>query len=147
MSEELKLSDEIAPEPWQNLSLKDIDGEEWRSINGFEDCYEISSLGRVKSLSREVWSSLNGGCHRKLPERILKQCLANEQLVVTCYNNGHKVNKGITTLMRYAFIRDVHIEDPYFNIYHKDSNPLNNRLSNIDVRHKGLEMNFRKKDE
>lgn len=29
--------------------------EVWRPIEGYEDRYEISNLGRVKSLERKVW--------------------------------------------------------------------------------------------
>jgi len=45
--------------------------EEWKQIEGFEGMYEISNIGRVKSLSRNV---INGiGCFRTVKERILKQ--------------------------------------------------------------------------
>jgi hypothetical protein len=43
--------------------------EVWQSINGYEDKYQISNLGRVKSLSRLIKCS-NG--YRKSKEKILK---------------------------------------------------------------------------
>ena len=43
--------------PHQNLSLEDMEGEIWKDIEGLEGYYEISSLGRVKSLSRLVITS------------------------------------------------------------------------------------------
>lgn len=39
---------------WENLSLKNIRGERWLPIKGFESRYKISNMGRVKSLEREV---------------------------------------------------------------------------------------------
>jgi hypothetical protein len=44
--------------------------EIWKDVKGYEGVYQVSSLGRVKSLSREV-NGRNGG-KRVLPERILK---------------------------------------------------------------------------
>lgn len=29
--------------------------EEWKDISGYEGMYQVSSLGRVKSLERKVW--------------------------------------------------------------------------------------------
>lgn len=31
------------------FGLEDIDGEEWRNIEGYEGIYQISNYGRVKS--------------------------------------------------------------------------------------------------
>jgi len=35
--------------------------EEWRAVDGFEKVYEVSSLGRVRSLNREVSSANRHG--------------------------------------------------------------------------------------
>ena len=40
--------------PYQNLSLKDMKGEEWKNIPGFEDEYQLSNYGRLKSQDRWV---------------------------------------------------------------------------------------------
>lgn len=40
--------------PYQNKSLGNLKGEEWRDIAGFEGYYMASNLGRVKSLDREI---------------------------------------------------------------------------------------------
>lgn len=40
--------------PYQIKSLKDLKGEVWKDIPGFDGYYQISSLGRVKSLDREI---------------------------------------------------------------------------------------------
>ncbi len=39
---------------YKNLSLEDIEGEEWKAIPGYEGIYSASSLGRIKSLSRII---------------------------------------------------------------------------------------------
>ena len=58
--------------PYQNLSLKDIKGEQWEDIPGFEDYYQVSNYGRFKGLDRWIErKSIKGDLH--LPEQILKQ--------------------------------------------------------------------------
>lgn len=44
--------------------------EEWRPILGYEGLYEVSNMGRVKSLEREV---NNNGGKRIIKEKILTQ--------------------------------------------------------------------------
>lgn len=34
-----------------------MDKEIWKPIKGFENIYEISNKGRVKSLSRKTWNT------------------------------------------------------------------------------------------
>jgi hypothetical protein len=46
--------------------------EEWRPVVGYEGLYEVSSLGRVKSLPR--FCLTKGGGARSVPGRILRQC-------------------------------------------------------------------------
>ncbi|MBE4947484.1 NUMOD4 domain-containing protein [Chryseobacterium culicis] len=43
--------DETNPPACMNLSLKDLPGERWKPIPGFEDCYIISNMGRIKRLA------------------------------------------------------------------------------------------------
>jgi NUMOD4 motif len=34
--------------------VQDLPNEQWRPIKGYEDYYEVSNLGRVRSLDREI---------------------------------------------------------------------------------------------
>ena len=38
---------------FRNLSLENLPREEWRDVVGYEGLYQVSNLGRVKSLERE----------------------------------------------------------------------------------------------
>lgn len=125
MNEELK--------PYQDLSLQDTKGEEWQDISGYEDNYQISNIGRVKRLYR-------GGHCRTIKEKILKQYFSN-RLTVTLHKEGIYKNIGITTLMRYSFLKEE--QNSYsneFSIYHKDNDPLNNCLTNLFLSHKPSEL-------
>lgn len=41
-------------EIYQNLSLGNLPNEEWRDVVGYEGLYQVSNLGRIKSLDRYV---------------------------------------------------------------------------------------------
>jgi len=56
-------------ENYKNISFEDLPGERWRPIKKYEGLYQVSSLGRVKSLSKKI-----GLRNRKNPI-ILKQNL------------------------------------------------------------------------
>jgi len=60
-------------EPWKNLSLEDVEGEVWVDVVGYEKLHQVSSVGRFKSLKREVHYT-TGQIHI-YPEMILSQCL------------------------------------------------------------------------
>ena len=47
--------------------------EIWKDIQGYEGLYQISNLGRIKSLERMIITSNN--ITKKISEKILKPCL------------------------------------------------------------------------
>jgi hypothetical protein len=49
--------------------------EEWRAIPGFEGSYEVSDMGRVRSLERKIWSSYKGKPYLKR----VKPCVLKPQ--------------------------------------------------------------------
>lgn len=59
--------------PYQNLSLEDMYGEVWKDIPGWEGYYQVSNMGRAKSLGR--WVLTKGGKMRNIKTHILKQPL------------------------------------------------------------------------
>ena len=63
--------------PYQNLSLEDMPGEVWRDIPGWDGYYQVSNIGRAKSLDREIVDS--SGRHYYRYSRILKQTLQHRK--------------------------------------------------------------------
>jgi len=59
--------------PYQNLSLEDMPGEVWRDIPGWDGYYQVSNMGRAKSIGRIL--PARGGKTRILKTHILKQSL------------------------------------------------------------------------
>ena len=64
--------------------------EEWRTVAGFEGYYEVSSLGRVRSIDREVEDG-----RRRL--RRLKGRVLNPGLQTSGYRQVHLMRDGVDT--------------------------------------------------
>jgi len=115
-----------------NNSCINIDNEEWRNIPGYEDIYQVSSLGRVKHLSTtivEVSSSGEVIASRLTREYILKQCTNNQSYLHVGLVKDNKTNSiGVHRLVALAFVPKL-IEQT--EVHHIDSNRQNNTLTNL----------------
>jgi hypothetical protein len=100
---------------------------EWRSVVGYEGFYEVSSLGEVRSLDREIeWN----GTTRKLKGKpriahINPFGYARLQLG----RDGEKQNVFVHVLVAEAFLSPV---DGETEVNHKDGNKLNCRAENLE---------------
>ena len=102
--------------------------EEWRDIKGYEGNYMVSNLGRIKSLVG--W---NGNKYIKR-DKILnpyKQKVGQGycRLLVKLCKNGKKKYGKVHRLVADAFIPNPENKP---NINHKDGNPLNNIVNNLE---------------
>lgn len=100
--------------------------EVWKSIDGFENLYEVSNMGRVKALDRYVMN--NGGLQHKA-ERILRQNIQKGRhcMVVLC-KDGKTYPKLVHRLVAIAFIPNP---DKKPVVDHIDTNPMNNKVDNL----------------
>ena len=112
--------------------------EEWRPVIGYEGLYEVSNMGRVKSLKRTVWD--NRGYYRTVPERILKPVdKGMGYLYVLLWKDGKGKNCRINRLVAIAFI-----PNPYNlpEVNHIDQNKENNCVSNLEFCSSKYNCNF-----
>ena len=81
--------------------------EQWQPIRGYRDYYEVSDLGRVKSLARNV--PRRDGRSMPLQERILKPATTRNghRLVVLCDRNGVKRSHKVHLLVLRTFVGKV----------------------------------------
>lgn len=97
--------------------------EIWKDINGFEGLYQISNLGRVKSLERySIQKHL-------IEEKILNISHSQAGYVdVSLYKDGKRIHKKPHRLVAEAFIPNP---NNLPEVDHIDTNKDNNRIDNL----------------
>jgi hypothetical protein len=100
-------------------------------ILGYEDYYEISNLGNVKSKKRIIYKK--NGAKQVVLERILNPTIGSHGYysVGLCKYNVRKT-KPIHHLVAESFLKHK-VEGHKFVINHIDENKLNNRIENLEI--------------
>ena len=104
-----------------------MENEIWKPIKDYEGLYEVSNLGRVKSLERKV-------AHPIVKEKTIKEKLLkyntdkNGYLYVTLYKDGKSKSLKIHRLVAIAFISNP---DNKPDIDHINTNKADNRVDNL----------------
>lgn len=98
--------------------------EIWKDIAGYEGLYQVSNLGRVKSLERDTKRARP----QHIQERILKQ-RNGEYLMVYLADAGKYEARLVHRLVAQAFISNPD-NKPIVN--HIDGNKYNNRADNLE---------------
>lgn len=88
--------------------------EEWRPVNEYEGLYEVSNLGRIKSVAKAIY---------------LMPSIREGYQFVTLSKNGKKLSKNVHRLVAKAFIPNPN-NLPLIN--HKDENKQNNNVNNLE---------------
>lgn len=108
-----------------------IELEEWRDVKGYEDLYQVSNLGRVKSLKD------NHGNYR---EKILKPGNSGRgYLQVVLSKEGESKSFLVHRLVTQAFLDNP---NNYTQVNHKDENPRNNRVNNLEWCDRKYNINY-----
>lgn len=102
--------------------------ETWKDIDDYKGLYQISNLGRVKSLNRVVIKK--NGVHHPFKEKILS-CEINNKgyiMVALCKNTKIKLF-SVHRLVAKAFIPNP---NNLSQVNHKDRNKENNHVNNLE---------------
>lgn len=102
--------------------------EVWKPILGYEEYYEVSNLGRVRTIPRVV--NTNNGGYITIP-RFIKS--------LTLHYKGYlqvrlKVNNKPKTMFVHRLVAEAFIPNlnGYKYINHKDEDKTNNRVDNLE---------------
>lgn len=108
-----------------------MNSEAWKDIVGYEGLYQVSNLGRVKSLPKYHYST----------ERILKQTVNKRdgRLSVMLVGRGKNKRVNVHRLVGIAFVEN---SNNYKELNHKDENPQNNRSDNLEWCDRKYNMNY-----
>lgn len=103
--------------------------ETWKDISQYEGFYQISDLGRVRSVDRRV--NAGNGKTRLAKGKVLSPTdNGNGYLIVFLTKDGKRVNRYVHRLVAEAFIGDFAEHDV---VNHLDFNTKNNRADNLEI--------------
>lgn len=119
-------------EYYQNLSFRDLEAEEWKDISGLEGLYQISNLGRIKNLGRElIVERPNDSYITILAPRIMKQFFGKQKQAIVRLKGLEEKAKTyhVPQLVAKHFIDNP---NNYLFVFHKDSQKrFDNSVSNL----------------
>lgn len=106
--------------------------EEWKPIKGYEGLYEVSNLGRVKSLGK--------GKNRNSKGRILKAHKSSKDyLYARLCKEGKTKSYYVHRLVAIAFVDNP---EGYNEVNHKDENKENNCADNLEWCNRQYNMTY-----
>lgn len=119
----------------------DYENEEWRPVVGWEGLYEVSSLGRVRSLER---NTVRYGKNVHLEGKIMNLCPdGNGYIKVNLFDNGRTEQRLLGRMVAEAFLVRP---DGVQRIRYKNGNPSDCRVENIKWARKKSDRHLEKRD-
>jgi hypothetical protein len=101
--------------------------EIWKDIKGYIGNYQVSNLGRIRSLNRKSWNGT--GWFIKKGQIIKLQKSNSNYSCVLLWNNNKRKNFWVHKLVALHFIPNPE-DKPEVN--HKDGNKQNNNINNLE---------------
>ena len=115
-------------EIYENLSIESLPNEEWRDVVGYEGLYQVSNLGRVKSLPRRI--VYKDRREYLYPSKVLKTLkISTGYRFVMLYGAHGKKQYYVHRLVAETFIPNP---KNLGDVNHKDGCKANNILFNLE---------------
>lgn len=100
------------------------DAEKWADVSGYSGSYQVSSLGRVRSVER-----VDSDGNRRRGQHMIPYRKANGYVAVTLWSCGDGKERYVHRLVAAAFIDNPN-DLPQVN--HKDGDTANNAVENLE---------------
>lgn len=102
--------------------------ESWKDIEEYEDSYEVSSLGRVRSKTRTI--TYKTGKKHTYKAKVLKLRLDKDGYLLITLNKENRLET--ISVHRLVAIHFIPTSDRSLQVNHKDGNKENNTISNLE---------------
>lgn len=99
-------------------NFRNLPGEVWKDITDFEGFYQVSNLGRVRSIKEQIYKIRSFPINKKLGYRQAGLC-----------KNGLNIHKLLHRVIASAFIPNP---NNYSEVNHIDGDRANNDLTNLE---------------
>lgn len=101
--------------------------EEWRDVPGYEGCYQVSNLGRVRSVDRTIQDSI--GRSYPLKGKVLAPAPNRGGYLICAFTTGNKPSTfAVHRLVARVFLGP---RPPGKEVHHKDGVKSNNAAANL----------------
>ena len=104
-----------------------MENEIWKDIDGYEELYQVSNMGRIRSLDRYVRYS-NGNVHY-IDGQLIKPVMKRGYCAVNLYKDGIKQHY-VHRIVWKTFMGKI---PKGMQVNHINENPLDNRLENLNL--------------
>ena len=103
--------------------------EIWKDISGYENKYQVSNFGRIKSLQRDVISGRGG--FRTVKEKILKPKIDRYGYLTIDLRDQNQIRK---TLKIHRLVAIAFISNPEnkIQVNHKNESKTDNTIQNLE---------------
>ena len=119
---------------YENLSLEDLENEIWADAYGFDGYYEVSNLGRIKSLRRLCINPFNGA-EWYTKEIIRKQPLGKDGRLTCVFSiEGRTYSTNVSSLIYQSFNPQILIDNKKQCVCHLDKIQDNNEINNLSLK-------------
>ena len=117
-----------------------IDNEIWKPVVGYEDLYEVSNLGRARSLDRTVNSGIKHSDKVVKKGKILKASLnSSGYLYLNLWRQRKNKKYRVHRLVAEAFLPNP---EGLPQVNHKNENKTDNRVENLEWCSNKYNMNY-----
>ena len=113
-----------------NFTQEELDKEKWKCVVDYENHYEVSDLGRIRSLNRLIINNKNGGKRLIIGTILSQKTRTNGYKEVNLNCQGKSTSKYVHRLVAEAFISVI---DKGLVVNHKDGIKDNNKVLNLEI--------------